>query len=95
MRFAWERENSADYVPVEQSVISRLVYIAYNVIYLILIVLPFIGTIDYSTGFTAFFVFIIIRAVANLYRNNMLETAHAESFPLRSPCLDDVMCSTD
>ena len=85
MRFAWERENSADYVPVEQSFISRLVYIAYNVIYLILIALPFLGTVDYRTGFMVFFVFILIRAAANLYRNNVLEAPQAEAFALRSP----------
>ena len=85
MRFAWLRENSANYVPVKQSFASRLVYVAYNVVYLILIVLPFIGTIDYRTGFIAFFVFIIMRADANLYRNNVLTPEQAESFPLRSP----------
>ena len=85
MRFAWEREKSANYVPVKQSFTSRLIYIAYNVVYFILIVLPFIGTIDYRTGFIVFFVFIIIRAGANLYRNNVLKPEQAESFPLRSP----------
>ena len=85
MRVAWERENSANYVPVKQSIASRLIYIAYNVVYLILIVLPFIGTIDYRTGFVVFFVIIIIRAGANLYRNNVLTLQQAEAFPLRSP----------
>ena len=85
MRFAWQRKNSANYVSAKQSFTSRLIYIAYNVVYLILIVLPFTKTIDYRTGFIAFFVFIIIRAGANLYRNNVLKPEQAESFPLRSP----------
>ena len=85
MRFAWLRENSANYVSVKQSFTSRLIYVTYNVVYLILIVLPFIGTIDYRTGFIAFFVFVIMRAGANLYRNNVLTPEQAESFPLRSP----------
>ena len=85
MRFAWLREKSANYAPVKQSFASRLIYIAYNVVYLALIVLPFIGTIDYRTGFMAFFAFIIIRAGANLYRNNVLTLEQAEIFPLRSP----------
>jgi cytochrome b561 len=85
MRFAWLRENSADYVSAKESFTGRLIYVAYNVVYLILIVLPFIGTIDYRTGFIAFFVFVIMRAGANLYRNNVLTPEQAESFPLRSP----------
>jgi cytochrome b561 len=85
MRFAWEREKSANYVPVKQSFASRLIYIAYNVVYFIPIVLPFVGTIDYRTGYVAFFVFIIIRAAANVYRNNVLTLEQAEAFPLRSP----------
>jgi hypothetical protein len=40
---------------------------------------------DYRTGFLAFFVVIIIRAVANLYRNNVLTLEQAERFPLRIP----------
>jgi NADPH:quinone reductase-like Zn-dependent oxidoreductase len=43
------------------------------------------GIIDYRTGFFTFFVITIIRAGANLYRNNLLEPEQAESFPLRSP----------
>ena len=85
MRFAWEREKSANYVPVKQSFASRLIYIAYNVVPLILIVLPFAKTIDYRTGFIAFFVIIFIRAGANLYRNNVLKPEQAESFPFRAP----------
>ena len=85
MRFAWLRKNSADYVSVEQSFTNRLIYIAYNVIWWIPIVLPFTKIIDYRTGFIAFFVVTVIRAGVNLYRNNVLNPEQAESFPLRSP----------
>ena len=84
MRFAWLRKNSADYVSVEQSFTNRLIYIAYNVIWWIPIVLPFTKIIDYRTGFIAFFVVTIIRAGVNLYRNNILNPEQAESFPLRA-----------
>ena len=84
MRFAWLRKNSADYVSVEQSFTNRLIYIAYNVIWWIPIVLPFTKIIDYRTGFIAFFVVTVIRAGVNLYRNNVLNPEQAESFPLRA-----------
>jgi len=84
MRFAWIRKNSTNLVPAKRRSIRRLIYIAYNVIYWIPIILPFTGVIDYRTGFIAFFIFIIIRAVANLYRNNILKPEKAELFPLRS-----------
>jgi hypothetical protein len=84
MRFAWLRKNSANYVPVEQSFTNRLIYIAYNVVWWIPIVLPFTKIIDYRTGFIAFFVITIIRAGVNLYRNNVLNPEQAESFPLRA-----------
>ena len=84
MRFAWLRKNSADYVSVEQSFTNRLIYIAYNVIWWIPIVLPFTKIIDYRTGFIAFFVVTVIRAGVNLYRNNVLNPEQAEGFPLRA-----------
>jgi len=59
--------------------------VAYNVVWWIPIVLPFVGTIDYRTGFIAFFIVTLIRLVANLLRNNVLKPEQAESFPLRSP----------
>ena len=87
MRFAWLRKDSANHVSVKQGFTHplNLIMVAYNVVWWIPIVLPFTKTIDYRTGFIAFFVFIIIRAGANLYRNNVLKPEQAESFPLRSP----------
>jgi len=40
---------------------------------------------DYRTGFISIFVVIIIRAVAALYRNNLLTLEQAEIFPFRIP----------
>ena len=63
----------------------NLVFVAYNVIYWIPIVLPFTPIMDYRTGFIAVFAVIIIRAAANLYRNNLLTLEQAEIFPFRIP----------
>ena len=85
MRFAWRRDNSDDHVSVKPSLANRLTFIAYNVIWWIPIVLPFTKIIDYRTGIMAFFVVTIIRAIANLIRNNVLTLEQAESFPFRAP----------
>ena len=85
MRFAWLRKDSANTVSVKLSFTNRLIYVAYNIVWWIPVVLAPVGTIDYRTGFVAFFIITIIRAAANLYRNNVLEPEQAESFPLRSP----------
>ena len=85
MRFAWLRKNSANSVSVEQSFTNRLIFVVYNVAWWIPVVLAVVGTIDYGMAFLAFFVYTLFRAVANLYRNNVLTPEQAESFPLRSP----------
>ena len=72
-------------VAAKQSYNDRLVFIAYNIVWWIPAVLTFIGIIDYRTGFFAFLGITIIRAAANLYRNNMLTPERGEFFPLRSP----------
>ena len=86
-RFVWQKENSADPVPIKLRFTHplNLIFVAYNVVYWIPMILPFTKIIDYRTGFIAFFVVIIIRAVANLYRNNILKWEQAEIFPLRIP----------
>jgi hypothetical protein len=85
MRFAWLRENSGEEVSAEQSYLNRAINIAYNAIWWVPIVLPFTRIIDYQTGFIAFLIITIIRAAANLFRNNVLNLEQAESFPLRAP----------
>ncbi len=85
MRFAWIRKDSADPVPLKLRFTHplNLILVAYYASWWIPIILAF--TIDFRAGFIAFFVVIIIRAVANLYRNNFLTLEQAERFPLRIP----------
>jgi hypothetical protein len=83
MRFAWLRKNSAGHVSGKQATSNQLIRMAYNVAWWIPILLTFIGTIDYSTGFVAFAIITLVRLVANLYLNNVLEAQQAESFPFR------------
>ena len=63
----------------------NLTFVAYNVVYWIPMILSFTKIIEYRTGFIAFFIIIIIRAIANLYRNNALKLERAVPFPLRIP----------
>jgi hypothetical protein len=85
MRFAWLRESSDDHASVKPSLANRLTFIAYNVIWWIPVVLPFTKIIDYRTGFVAFFVVTIVRAIANVIRNNFLTLEQAEICPFRAP----------
>jgi len=85
MRFAWLRKNSADYVSVKQRSTHPLTLIrkAYNAAYWIFL-LPFLTIIDYSTGFIAFAVIILVRLGANLYVNILnLNPEQFDSFPFR------------
>jgi hypothetical protein len=84
MRFAWLNKDSDKDLPVKQSLTQRLIYIAYNIFWWIPIVLAVTKIIDYRTAFIALFVLTAIRAVVNLYRNNVLSPERAESFPLRA-----------
>jgi len=87
MRFAWLRKNSGDPIPAKLRFTHplNLIFVAYNVVYWLPIILPFTKAIDYRTGFIALFVVIVIRGVANLVRNNILMLKQSEIFPLRSP----------
>jgi hypothetical protein len=89
MRFAWLRENKTDYVRVEQtrSHPLALIRMVYNAVFWIFL-LPFlVAAIDYSLGFIAFTVVILVRLVVNLYTNNLLDLTpeQFEAFPLRIP----------
>ena len=87
MRFAWLKKNSGDYVSVKQGFTHPLALIrmAYNVAFWIFL-LPFITTMEYSTGFIMFTVLIFVRLGANLYINALkLKPAQYESFPFRTP----------
>jgi hypothetical protein len=85
MRFAWLCEKSGDSLPAQPSATNRLVLIVYNLIWWVPIVLGFAKVIDYRSGFVAFLVITIVRAVANLMRNNVLSPEQGARFPLRAP----------
>ena len=85
MRFAWLKKNSSDYVSVKQGFTHPLALIrmAYNIAYWVFL-LPFLTTIDYSTGFIVYTVNILVRLGANLYINLLnLKPEQFDSFPLR------------
>ncbi len=64
---------------------GRLLFIAYNVIWWVPVVLGFVGVLSYRDAFLSFLAITIFRAVANLYRNNVLPVKVAQHFLLRSP----------
>lgn len=86
MRFAWLRENIANYVSVKQGVTHpfSIIRLAYNVAFWTFL-LPFFTTMAYSTGFIIFTVVIFIRLALNLYTNNLLNLTPAqhENYPFR------------
>lgn len=88
VRFAWLRENSADYVSAQQAFMHPLALIrkAYNLVFWIFLV-PFFTSMEYGTGFIVFTVIIAVRLGLNLYTNNMLNLTPAqyESYPFRIP----------
>jgi hypothetical protein len=85
MRFAWLRskEGSEELPPMSSA--DRLIFVAYNVVWWVPAVLPFLGILSYRAGFLGFLVVSVFRAVANVYRNNVLTVEAAQHFPLRSP----------
>ena len=90
MRFAWQRENSANYVSSKLEFtdpLNRIVFLAFNAVFWLPILLTFFGTIDYGTGFILFTVIILVRFFANLIINNILELTpeQFENFPFRIP----------
>ena len=84
MRFAWQRKNSPDYVPVQQGCAVRLIRLAYNVVWWVPIVLTLVKVMDYRTGFILVIVLTLVRLAANVYVNNVLTAEQAEGFPFRA-----------
>ncbi len=86
MRFAWLRKKSAgtDSVKHKSTLPLTLIRMAYNVAWWIPILLTYIKTIDYRTGFIAFAIITAVRLVVNLYLNNILKPDKFESFPFRA-----------
>lgn len=88
MRFAWLRQNTADYVPAKQRFTHRisLVRFVYNAAFWVFL-LPFFTTMDYSTGFVVFAGVILVRFMANSYTNNVLNLTpeQYDAYPFRIP----------
>lgn len=84
MRFAWLRKKQGLEDP-KMSTGARLIYIGYNAIWWLPVVLVVFGVWSYRAGTVGFVVVTGFRALANLYRNNVLSIEGAQRFPLRSP----------
>jgi hypothetical protein len=88
MRFAWLREKDAKKsspAKLDRSPLHKLVTIVYNLVWWVPLVLVLTRVIDYQAGSIGFAAITLLRAAANLYRNNLLPPERGESFPLRSP----------
>ena len=84
MRFAWLRKKRGLEDP-KMSTGARLIYIGYNVIWWLPVVLVILGVWSYRAGAVAFVVVTVFRALTLLYRNNVLSIEAAQRFPLHSP----------
>ena len=85
MRFAWLRKNSDEPAPAQPGAVNRLVFITYNLVWWLPIVLGFTRVLDYTVAFITFFAITVLRAIANLVRNNLLTLEQAELCPFRAP----------
>ena len=83
MRFAWQRKKQGLEDP-KLSIGERLVLISYNAIWWLPVVLVIFDVWSYRTGAVVFLAITVIRALVNLYRNNILTFEAAQRFPLRS-----------
>ena len=84
MRFAWLRQKQGTELP-PMSRTERAIYIGYNVVWWTPVALVVLGTWSYRTGAIGFVIVTILRALTNLYRNNVLPIEAGQRFPLRSP----------
>lgn len=85
MRFAWLKEKSADYQPLPQTLSNRVICTVYNLVWWLPLVLPIFKVMDYRAGILSFLVITLLRALANAYRNNILDPVQAHNYPFRSP----------
>ena len=85
MRFAWIREKSGKDKNIESGILNIIIMVIYNVIWWLPIILSFTKVMDYKTGYIFFFVITVVRAISNLFRNNILKGETAEKFPFRAP----------
>ena len=84
LRFAWLRIKQGIEDPA-MSAAARLIFIGYNVIWWLPVVMVIFGVWSFRAGAVGFVVVTVIRALLNLYRNNAMPIGAAHRFPLRSP----------
>ena len=85
MRFAWLRRREGRDEPPVMTRLQRLLFIAYNVIWWVPVVLAILGIVSFWSGALGFLIISVARAAVNSYRINVMPVAAAERFPLRSP----------
>lgn len=84
MRFAWEKRQSRNRNTVKPGCAIQLFRLVYNAAWLLPIALTFNEMLDYTTGFTAFTTICIVRLIANLYANNVLNAQQFDTFLFRA-----------
>jgi hypothetical protein len=84
MRFVWEKRQSGNRDKVQPGCATQLFRLVYNAAWILPIVLTFNGTLDYATGFTVFTAVCIVRLIANLYANNVLNAQQFDTFLFRA-----------
>jgi hypothetical protein len=89
MRFVWLRKKTVDGEASAKGQINNfsLIRMAYNLAFWIFLPPFFSNKIDYSFGFIAFTIVILVRLALNLYTNNLLKPTpkQFERFPFRIP----------
>jgi hypothetical protein len=88
MRFAWIRENETDTTAAQaQTSTFSFIRMIYNLAFWIFLPPFFSNRIDYSFGFIAFSIVILVRLSLNLYTNNLLKPTPEQytRFPFRIP----------
>jgi len=85
MRFAWlSKKRGQDPTPPSSGA-NRLILIAYNTVWWVPVITTILGITSYETGLVTFLGVTMIRALVNLYRNNVLPFERGRVFPLRIP----------
>ena len=85
MRFAWLRKKEGVEQAPPLGPAGKSVLIAYNAIWWVPLVLGFLEVVSYRAAFISFLAITVFRALANLYRNNVLPIEAGQRFALRSP----------
>jgi len=86
LRYAELKKNTDNYLSLKQGFINPFIRFIYNAVFWVFVV-PFIFSMNYSTGFIVFSVILFIRLIINLVLNNILKlrAEQYERFPFRIP----------